>query len=296
MTSYADPLVLVSTDWVEQHKDDPNVALVEVDENAEVYNQGHIPGAVSWNGQTDLADRYRRDILGPSELEALLSKSGITNTTTIMLYGEKSNGYAAWAFWQLKIHGHRDVRILNGGRGKWIAEDRPLSKTAPTPAPVTYKSRSLNPELRAFLPQVKLATKGQTCVIVDVRSPEEFVGNGPGSESAPEFAQRSGHIPGARSIPWHLVCAEDGSFKNEEELRTLFESKGVTPDKEVITYSRVGERASRTWFVLKHLLGYPVVRNYDGSWAEWGNLVGVAIEQGDERPPRYGRLGVNPPK
>ena len=296
MTDYADPQVLVSTEWVEQHRNDANVALVEVDENVDLYGEAHIPGAISWNGPTDLADRCRRDILGPSELEALLSKSGISNTTAIVLYGDKNNGCAAWAFWQLKIHGHRDARILNGGRDKWIAEGRPLTKVVPTPKPATYRSRSLNSELRAFLPQVKVAMKSQTYAIVDVRSPEEFLGLDPAHESAAEIAQRTGHIPGAKSIPWHLVCEQDGRFKSAEELRNLFESKGVTPDKEVITYSRVGERASRTWFVLKHLLGYPVVKNYDGSWAEWGNLVGVAIEQGDERPPRYGRLGVNPTK
>jgi thiosulfate/3-mercaptopyruvate sulfurtransferase len=293
MADYADPQVLVSTEWVEQHRIDPNLALVKVDENLNVYTEGHIPGAISWNWQTDLVDRCRRDILGPSELEALLSKSGIGNTTSIVLYGDRSNWYAAWAFWQLKIHGHREVRILNGGREKWTAEGRPLTKEILPPRPATYRSRSLNPELRAFLPQVKVAMKSQAYAIVDVRSPEEFVGMDDTHESAREIAQRKGHIPGAKSIPWTLVCEKDGTFKSAEELRKLFESKGVTPDKEVIIYSRIGERASRTWFVLKHLLGYPVVKNYDGSWAEWGNLVGVAIEQGDERPPRHVRFGDN---
>ncbi len=293
MADYADPKVLVSTEWVDLHGIDPNVVLVEVDENVEVYKQGHIVGAISWNWQTDLVDKLRRDILGPSELEALLSKSGIGNTTTVVLYGDKSNWHAAWAFWQLKIHGHRDARILNGGREKWVAEGRPLCKEIPRPALATYRCRSLNPELRALLPQVKVAVKSQSFAIVDVRSPGEFTGKGdPGTGH--DIAQRAGHIPGARSIPWELVCEKDGTFKDPAKLRELFESKGVLPDKEVITYSRAGERSSHTWFVLKHLLGYPVVRNYDGSWAEWGSLVGVAIEQGDERPPRYPRQGNEP--
>jgi thiosulfate/3-mercaptopyruvate sulfurtransferase len=290
MSDYADPHVLVSTDWLDVHGIDPNVVLVEVDEQVELYEHGHLPGAIAWNWQTDLADKLRRDILGPCELEALLSKSGIGNTTTVVLYGDKGNWCAAWAFWQLKIHGHRDVRILNGGREKWIAEGRPLSKEIPSTKPSTYRCRSLNLELRALLPQVKIAVKSQGYAIVDVRSPDEFVGKVVAGTAA-QTAQRAGHIPGARSIPWETVCEKDGTFKNADKLRELFESKGLLPDREIITYSRAGEHSSHTWFVLKHLLGYPVVKNYDGSWAEWGNLVGVAIEQGDERPPRYQRFG-----
>ncbi len=290
MTSYADPQVIVSADWVDVHSIDPNVTLVEIDEDTELYTQGHIPEAIWWNWQTDLTDRIRRDILGPSEFEALLSRCGITNTTTLVLYGDKKNWCAAWAFWQLKIYGHRDVRMLNGGREKWVAESRRMTKETPVRTSAPYRSRSLNPEFRAFLPQVKMAVKSQAYAIVDARSPEEFLGTRT-SQSAREIAQRSGHIPGARSVPWNLVCEEDGTFKSAEEIRDLFESKGVTPNKEVITYSGLGERASLTWFALKHLLGYPVVKNYDGSWAEWGNLVGVAIEQGEERPPRYPRFG-----
>ena len=290
MGDYADSHVLVSTEWVDLHSIDPNVVLVEVDESVDVYKQGHIPGAISWDWQTDLADKLRRDILGPSDLEALLSRSGITNSTSVVLYGDRNNGYAAWAFWQLKIHGHRDVRILNGGRDKWVAESRPLSREIPVPNPVAYRCRSLNPELRALLPQVKVAVKSHTYAIVDVRSADEFAGKGDAGTPR-DTVQRAGHIPGSRSIPWELVYEKDGTFKDATGLRDLFESKGVSPDKEIITYCRTGERSSHTWFVLKHLLGYPVVRNYDGSWAEWGNLVGVAIEQGDERPPRYLRVG-----
>jgi thiosulfate/3-mercaptopyruvate sulfurtransferase len=294
MPTYSDAQVLVTTEWVDLHKIDPNVTVVEVDEAVDSYTQGHIPGAISWNWQTDLADKLRRDILGPSELELLLSRSGIGNVTTVVLYGDKRNWFAAWAFWQLKIHGHRDARILNGGKEKWIAEGRPLSKETATPTPTMYRCRSLNPELRALLPQVKIAMKSHGFAIVDVRSPDEFIGAAATGVPSRDVAIRTGHIPGARSIPWELVCSEDGTFKSVDDLRALFESKGVTPDKEVIIYSGSGPRASYTWFVLKHLLGYPVVKNYDGSWAEWGNLVGVAIEQGDERPPRHPRPGGNP--
>lgn len=292
MADYAEPHVLVSTEWVNLHGIDPNIAIVEVDEAADLYRTGHIPGAISWNWQTDLTDKVRRDILGPAELEALLSRSGIGNTTTVVLYGDKNNGYAAWAFWQLKIHGHRDARILNGGREKWTAEGRPLSKEVPVRQATAYRCRALNPELRAYLPQVKIAVKSQSYAIVDVRSADEYTGAARSAETR-GCAERAGHIPGARSIPWDLVCEKDGTFKGAAELRTLFEAKGVSPDREVITYSQKGERSSHTWFVLKHLLGYPVVKNYDGSWAEWGNLVGVAVEQGEERPPRYPRLGNN---
>lgn len=291
MAEYADSQVLVSTNWVEENRNDPNVTIVEIDETVEVYNEGHIPGAISWNWQVDLADRTRRDILGPSDLEELLSRCGISNTTTVVLYGDRSNWYAAWGFWQLKIYGHRDVRILNGGREKWIAEGRKLVRAIPEPEPTTYRSRTLNQELRAFLPHVKLAVKGSGFAIVDVRSPDEFTGRLVVPRETPQIAQRKGHIPGAKSIPWDDVCERDGTFKEPRELRELFESKSVTADKEVIVYSRIGERSSHTWFVLKHLLGYPVVKNYDGSWAEWGNLVGVAIEMGDEKPPRFARIG-----
>ncbi len=292
MAEHVESRVLVSTEWADAHKDDPNVVFVEIDENIEAYDNGHIQGAISWNWRVDLADKVRRDILGPSDLEDLLSKSGISKTTTVVLYGDRFNWYAAWAFWQLKIYGHSDVRILDGGREKWIAEGRKLSRSMPNPEPTTYRSRSLNQELRAFLPYVKAAVKGQGYSIVDVRTPDEFAGKVPSPKGVSTIAQRVGHIPGARSVPWELVCERDGTFKSTKELRDLFEAKGITPDTEVVTYSRIGERSSHTWFVLKHLLGYPVVRNYDGSWAEWGNLVGVAIEQGDEKPPRYARATI----
>jgi thiosulfate/3-mercaptopyruvate sulfurtransferase len=290
MAQYADPHVLVTAEWVELHRIDPNVVLVEIDESPDLYADGHISGAISWSWETDLADGVRRDILGPSELELLLSRSGIANTTTIVLYGDKKNLYAAWAFWQLKIHGHRDTRILDGGRGKWTADGRLLTKEIPRITPNRYQCRSLNLELRALLPQVKVAVKSQSYAIVDARSSDEFTGKTASRDDGREVAQRTGHIPGARSVPWETVCKHDGTFKDAAALREIFESKSVTPDKEVITYSGIGERASHMWFVLRHLLGYPVVKNYDGSWAEWGNLVGVAIEQGDERPPKYARI------
>lgn len=290
MSDYADPQAIVSTEWVGLNGHDPNIALVEVDGDPTSYGVGHIPGAIFWDWQTDLADKLRRDIVGPSELEALLSKSGITNTTAIVLYGDDNNAYAAWAFWQLKIHGHRDVRLMDGGREKWLAEGRPLSTETPEPAPTTYRCRALYPEYRAFLPQVKIAFKSPSYALVDVRSSEEFTGH-VAAKDARLVSQRYGHIPGARNIPWERFCEKDGTFKSAEELRKLFAEKGVSQDKEVITYCCAGERGSQAWFVLKYLLGYPIVKNYDGSWAEWGNLVGVAIEQGDERPPRNARLG-----
>jgi thiosulfate/3-mercaptopyruvate sulfurtransferase len=291
MAQYADPQVLVTTEWVELHRIDPNVVVIEVDESPDLYARDHIPGAISWSWEGQLADKLRRDILGPSQVELLLSASGVGNTTTIVLYGDKHNLYAAWAFWQLKIHGHRDTRIINGGREKWLDEGRPSSKEMTISTPNRYHCRSLNLELRALLPQVKVAVKSQTYSVVDARPYEEFTGAAPSRDGGKDIAQRSGHIPGARNIPWDAVCKPDGTFKDADTLRELFEAKGITPEKEVITYSGTGERASLTWFVIKHLLGYPVVKNYDGSWAEWGNLVGVAIEQGEERPPRYARVG-----
>jgi thiosulfate/3-mercaptopyruvate sulfurtransferase len=283
MTEYANPNVLVSTDWVEKHRDDDNVVVVEVDVDTKAYDEGHIPEAVGWNWRTQLADKGRRDILGLADLERLLGQSGIDNNTTVVLYGDNNNWFAAWAFWQLKVYGHEDTRILNGGRRKWIGEDRELVKDPPKIEPRTYKSTALNQDLRALLPQVKIAVKGKGYALVDVRSPDEFTGKLLAPAGLSETCQRGGHIPGAKSIPWGLVCNEDGTFKSAEELKELYKQKGVTPDKEVIAYCRIGERSSHSWFVLKHLLGYPNVKNYDGSWTEWGNLVGVPIETGEER-------------
>jgi thiosulfate/3-mercaptopyruvate sulfurtransferase len=283
MTEYANSKVLVSTEWLAERLDDAGVAIVEVDVDTSAYEEGHIPGAVGWNWTTQLADRSRRDILGLADMEKLLGSSGIDNNTTIILYGDNDNWFATWAFWQLKIYGHDDVRILNGGRKKWFAEERPVVKDVPSREPTTYKSMALNLDLRAYLAQVKTAAKTRSYAIVDVRSPDEFTGKVLAPPGLPETCQRGGHIPTATSIPWAEACNEDGTFKTAIELKKIYESKGVTPDKEVITYCRIGERSSHSWFVLKHLLGYPSVKNYDGSWTEWGNLVGVPIETGDER-------------
>jgi thiosulfate/3-mercaptopyruvate sulfurtransferase len=283
MSEYAYPNSLVTTDWVEKHRNDGNVAIVEVDVDTAAYDEGHITGAVGWNWKTQLADQGRRDILGLAEFERLMGESGIDNHTTVVLYGDNNNWFAAWAFWQLRIYGHEDVRLLNGGRKKWIAEGRELAKGVTQPPRKSYKSTSLNPELRALLPQVKAAVKSKGSAIVDVRSVDEFTGKLLAPEGLPETCQRGGHVPGAKCIPWATTCRDDGTFKSAEELRTIYTTKGITPDKEVIAYCRIGERSSHSWFVLKHLLGYPNVKNYDGSWTEWGNLVGVPIETGGER-------------
>lgn len=280
MANYAHPEALVSTDWVQQHQNDPRVAIVEVDVDTAAYDQGHVPGAIGWNWQTQLCDTVQRDIISKSDLEKLLSQSGIGNDTTIVLYGDNNNWFAAWAFWQLKIYGHKDVRIMNGGRKKWLAEGRELSQEAPARKPANYRAAPADESLRAYLPQVREAMNAKKSVMVDVRSPDEFSGKILSPPGLPETCQRGGHIPGAKSIPWGLACNEDGTFKSAEDLQALYGGKGVTADKEVIAYCRIGERSSHTWFVLKYLLGYPVVRNYDGSWTEWGNLVGAPVEKG----------------
>ena len=283
MSDYANPHALVSTEWLERHLGDDDLVVVEVDVDTATYDDGHIPGAVGWNWKTQLADQERRDILTPAQIETLLGDSGIDRDTTIVLYGDNNNWFAAWAYWQLKIYGHDDVRILNGGRKKWSEEGRELSTEPVTPTSKAYKSNHLNQNLRAFLPQVKAAAKGRGAALVDVRSPDEFTGDLLSPPGLAETCQRGGHIPTAKSIPWGLACNEDGTFKAADELQRLFSAKGVTPDREVITYCRIGERSSHTWFVLKQLLGYPHVKNYDGSWTEWGNLVGAPIEVGPER-------------
>jgi thiosulfate/3-mercaptopyruvate sulfurtransferase len=281
MTDYAHPNSLVSTEWVAQHGSDSNVRLVEVDVDTKAYDEGHIEGALGWNWQTQLCDTVRRDVIGREDLEALLSSSGIGNDTTIVLYGDNNNWFSTWAFWQLKLYGHDDVRIMDGGRKKWIAEGRPLSQAVPDVAQAQYSAPKIDLEARAFLSQVQqLISRDGGFGLVDVRSADEFTGKILAPPGLPETCQRGGHIPGATNIGWGLACNEDGTFKSRPELEELYGGLGITPDKDVITYCRIGERSSHTWFVLTQLLGYPSVRNYDGSWTEWGNLVGAPIEKG----------------
>jgi thiosulfate/3-mercaptopyruvate sulfurtransferase len=279
MTTMSVPDVLVTTDWVAQHRSDPNVRVVEVDVDTAAYDQGHVPGALGWNWTTELCDTVVRDIVPKEKLEQLLGQSGITPDTTIVLYGDNNNWFAAWAFWQLKVYGHRDVRLMNGGRKKWLAEGRDLETTAPKMAATTYKAKDPDFSIRALLPEVQGVLKDKNTVLVDVRSPQEFTGEILAPPGLPETCQRGGHIPGAKSIPWGKACNDDGTFKSREELQALYGGQGVTADKNVIAYCRIGERSSHTWFVLKYLLGFENVKNYDGSWTEWGNLVGAPVEK-----------------
>jgi thiosulfate/3-mercaptopyruvate sulfurtransferase len=280
MASYAQPEVLVSTEWVAEHVKDANVRVVEVDVDTKAYDEGHVPGAIAWAWNTQLADQVRRDILSKEQFEQLMSQSGIGNNTTLVLYGDNNNWFAAWAFWQAKIYGHKDLRIMNGGRKKWIAEGRELSKDTPSPAKVNYKAAEPDLSLRAFLPEVQEALKKRAAALVDVRSPQEFSGEILAPPGLPETCQRGGHIPSARNIPWSKACNEDGTFKSADELKGLYGGEGVDGSKPVIAYCRIGERSSHSWFVLKYLLGYKNVVNYDGSWTEWGNLVGAPVEKG----------------
>ena len=280
MGNYAHPEVLVTTEWVAQHATDPAVRVAEVDVDTAAYNEGHVPGALGWAWNTQLCDTVRRDILSKQQFEELMASSGITNDTTVVLYGDNNNWFAAWAAWQMKIYGHRDVRIMNGGRKKWLAEGRELSTQVPQPARTTYRASDADLSLRAFLPQVQDAMKGRTAGLVDVRSPQEFTGEILAPPGLPETCQRGGHIPGARSIPWGKACNDDGTFKSFDELKALYGAEGIDGSRPVIAYCRIGERSSHTWFVLKYLLGYGDVKNYDGSWTELGNLVGAPIEKG----------------
>ncbi|HXR77521.1 MAG TPA: sulfurtransferase [Bryobacteraceae bacterium] len=279
--AYAHPEVLVSTDWVEQHKNDKNVRIVEVDVDTDAYKQGHIPGALAWDWRAQLCDTVRRDIVGWEQLENLLTTSGISPDTTIIIYGDNNNWFAAWAFWQLKIYGHKDVRLLNGGRKKWIAEGRELTQDVPSYAKTTYpKPASLDLSLRAYLPKVQEASSKGSAQLVDVRGPQEFTGEILAPPGLPETCQRGGHIPGARNVPWGKACNEDGTFKSPDELKSVYAAEGIDGSKQIIAYCRIGERSSHTWFALKYLLGYDNTINYDGSWTEWGNLVGVPVEKG----------------
>jgi thiosulfate/3-mercaptopyruvate sulfurtransferase len=273
------PQVLVSTDWVAQHATDVGVRVVEVDVDTTAYDQGHIQGAAGWNWTTELCDTLVRDIVPPAKLEDLLARTGIDNQTTIVLYGDNNNWFAAWAFWQLKLYGHHDVRIMDGGRKKWVAEGRPLTTDAPVFPKKSYKTQPVDLSLRAFLPEVMQAMKARSAALVDVRSPQEFTGEILAPPGLPETCQRGGHIPGAKSIPWAKACNDDGTFKSIDQLQELYGAQGLRSDQPVITYCRIGERSSHTWFALKYLLGYNDVKNYDGSWTEWGNLVGAPVEK-----------------
>jgi thiosulfate/3-mercaptopyruvate sulfurtransferase len=280
MADYAHPEVVVSTAWVAEHHDDRNVRLVEVDVDTSAYEQGHIAGAIAWNWQSQLQDGLRRDIADRPTFEALLGKSGISKDTIIILYGDNNNWFAAWAFWQLKYYGHGDVRLMNGGRKKWLEEKRPLTTDAPSIAPVAYQAQEPDESIRARREQVSAVVEhGATGRLVDVRSPDEFSGKIVAPPGMTETAQRAGHIPGAANIPWSQAANDDGTFKDVDALRKLYEGKGISGQNEVIAYCRIGERSSHTWFVLRYLLGYDRVRNYDGSWTEWGNLVGAPIEK-----------------
>lgn len=278
--SYAHPEVLVDTVWLNDHLKDPAVRIAEVSEDVTLYDQGHIPGAVHFNWQTQLQDTVRRDWVNKEQFERLLGGDGIGNDTTVVLYGDKNNWFATYTFWLFKMYGAERARILNGGRAKWIAEGRPLATEVPSYPRATFRAADLDLSIRAFRDQVRERLGKAGVALVDVRSPQEYSGELIAMPAYPqEGAQRGGHIPGAQSIPWGQNVREDGTFKSPEDLKALYQSKGVTPEKEVIAYCRIGERSSLTWFTLKYLLGYPNVRNYDGSWTEWGSLVGVPIEK-----------------
>jgi thiosulfate/3-mercaptopyruvate sulfurtransferase len=277
---YAKP-VLVTTEWLAEHLEDDNIVVAEVDENTDLYDEGHIRGAVKLHWREDLQDPIERDLIDRKTFERVLGERGIGNDTTVVLYGDKNNWFAAYAYWYLKTYGHGDVRILDGGRQKWIDEERELTTDAPPPASKTYRAQERDESIRAYRDQVREWIGASERALVDVRSPGEYAGeliSPPGYEQ--EGAQRGGHIPTAASIPWASAVQDDGTFKTPDDLRELYGGKGITPDKEVTAYCRIGERSAHTWFVLRELLGYERVRNYDGSWTEWGNLVDVPIEKG----------------
>jgi len=280
MSEYVHPEVLVTTEWVAGHTNDPKVRIVEVDVDTKAYDEGHIPNALGWAWNTQLCDTVQRDIIPQGQFESLMGSSGIGNENTVVLYGDNNNWFAAWAFWQLKIYGHADVRIMNGGRKKWISEGRDLSQEVPKFSSTSYRASKPDYSIRAFLPEVQEAVRKSAVELVDVRSPQEFTGEILSPPGLPETCQRGGHIPGARSITWSKACNDDGTFKSFADLKSLYQKEGISGAKPVIAYCRIGERSSHSWFVLKYLLGYADVKNYDGSWTEWGNLVGAPVEKG----------------
>jgi thiosulfate/3-mercaptopyruvate sulfurtransferase len=279
--AYAHPEVLVSTDWVKAHLGQPGIRLVEIDVDTKQYEAGHLPGSVGFNWQTQLQDQLNRDILDQAGFEALLGSTGITPEDTVIVYGDNNNWFAAYGFWLFKLYGHRDVRLMNGGRQKWLNEDdKELVTDVPTFTPGLYTAQPADLRLRARLPEVFDVVRQHTHNLVDVRSNDEFTGKVIAPPGMTETAQRGGHIPGAKNVPWSTAVNPDGTFKSADDLRALYlAEKGVDPARPTIAYCRIGERSSHTWFVLKYLLGLDDVKNYDGSWTEYGNVIGAPIEK-----------------
>ncbi len=277
-TGYATPAALADTDWLESRLDDPTLAIIEVDEDTTAYDGAHIPGAVALSWTEDLRAAPRRDFVTAEQLEAILGKLGISDQQTIVLYGGNSNWFAAYAYWLLTLRGVTDLKLLNGGRMKWELEGRAMDTAVPDRAPATYRLGDSRPTLRAYRDDVLVANGTK---LIDVRSPAEFAGEILAPPHLPqEQSQVPGHVPGARNVPWALAANEDGTFKSAEELSELYQQHGIGPDDDVITYCRIGERSAHTWFVLTELLGFPQVRNYDGSWTEYGSLVDVPVAVG----------------
>jgi thiosulfate/3-mercaptopyruvate sulfurtransferase len=281
MSDYKHPEALVSTQWVADHTEDPKVRLVEVDVDTTAYEKGHVRNAIGWNWQSQLQDNVRRDLLGQRDFEELMRRSGINRDTTVVLYGDNNNWFAAYALWQLKYYGHPNVRLMNGGRKKWELEGKPWTQEVPQFPRSEYKTGSPDESLRARRDLIFKVLSDKKTSLVDVRSTDEFTGKVIAPAGMTETAQRGGHIPGAVSVPWSKAANEDGTFKSYDELATLYGAQGVKPEREAVAYCRIGERSSHTWFVLKYLLGFDNVRNYDGSWTEWGNLVDAPIEKGE---------------